>query len=115
MVKSIEDVVGEFYDAVNMAPEELEEWLQTEESRKVGWNPDGGEAVGHASGRQIVELLRKRGDAEAYGEEDVDHMRRVVSYVHRNLAQRRRLKDDSAQRVENTKWRYSLMNWGHDL
>ena len=35
-------------------------------------------------------------------------MRKVVGYVHRHLAQRP--KGD----VTETKWRYSLMNWGHD-
>ena len=35
-------------------------------------------------------------------------MRKVVGYVHRHLAQRPR--DD----VRNTRWRYSLLNWGHD-
>ncbi len=35
-------------------------------------------------------------------------MRKVVSYVHRHLAQR----PDGD--VSDTPWRYSLMNWGHD-
>ena len=35
-------------------------------------------------------------------------MQRVVSYVHRHLAQK------PAGDVEHTHWRYSLMNWGHD-
>lgn len=33
---------------------------------------------------------------------------KVVGYVHRHLAQR----PDGD--VEHTRWRYSLMNWGHD-
>ena len=41
-------------------------------------------------------------------EEDLAHMRKVVGYVHRHLAQR----PDGD--VEHTRWRYSLMNWGHD-
>jgi hypothetical protein len=39
---------------------------------------------------------------------DAEHMRKVVGYVHRHLAQR----PDGD--VTETKWRYSLMNWGHD-
>ena len=35
-------------------------------------------------------------------------MQKVVSYVHRHLAQH------PAGDVEETHWRYSLMNWGHD-
>jgi YebC/PmpR family DNA-binding regulatory protein len=41
-------------------------------------------------------------------EDDVAHMRKVIGYVHRHLAQRP--KGD----VKDTRWRYSLMNWGHD-
>ena len=46
-----------------MTPSELEKWLKTEESRKVGWKGADGsasESVGHASGRRIVKILRKR-------------------------------------------------------
>jgi len=38
----------------------------------------------------------------------VDHMRRVVSYVHRHQAQK------PSGGVEDSTWRYSLLNWGHD-
>jgi hypothetical protein len=119
MVKSTNQVVEEFETAVNMAPQELEDWLETEESQHVGWNPEGGEAVGHTSGRHIVDILRTKerqgeGAAEHFSKNDVDHMRRVVSYVHRHLAQRHRMKDTSDDSISHSKWRYSLMNWGHD-
>ena len=98
---------GEFHDAVNMAPAELERWLETEESRTVGWAREGDdESVGHASGRRIVEIKRKTKDA--LSDEDYAHMRKVIGYVRRHLAQR------PAGDVEDTRWRYSLMNWGHD-
>ena len=35
-------------------------------------------------------------------------MRRVVSYVHRHFAER------PSGDISETRWRYSLMNWGHD-
>lgn len=97
----------DFADAVNMAPKELEEWLETDESKEVGWGDDGGESVGHRSGRRIVELKRKKKDDLT--EDDEAHMKKVVGYVKRHLAQGGP-KDD----VEHSKWRYSLMNWGHD-
>jgi Protein of unknown function (DUF3140) len=106
MTKSDEQVVQEFDEAVNMSSKELEEWLETEESKEVGQKDGGGESKGHESGRKIVEVLRK--DESDYTEDDLDHMRRVVSYVHRHQAQRP--KGD----VEDSSWRYSLMNWGHD-
>ncbi|MGW5173272.1 DUF3140 domain-containing protein [Streptomyces sp. NPDC004082] len=88
-----------------MTPGELEKWLETDESRSVG-QKDGGESVGHASGRRIVGLLRAR--KSDLTEDDIAHMRKVVGYVHRHLEQRP--KGD----VTDTRWRYSLMNWGHD-
>ena len=36
-------------------------------------------------------------------------MRKVVGYVKRHGQQRPQHKD-----VEDSRWRYSLMNWGHD-
>jgi hypothetical protein len=98
----------EFDDVVNMTPAELERWLGTDESKEVGWKDSGaGESVGHASGRRIVEIKRTR--KADLTDEDRDHMAKVVGYVHRHLAQGGP-KDD----VEHSKWRYSLMNWGHD-
>lgn len=94
-----------FGEAVNMTAAELEKWLGTEESRSAGQS-DGGESVGHASGRRIVKLLRTRKDDLT--EDDLAHMRKVVGYVHRHLAQR------PAGDVTGSAWRHSLMNWGHD-
>lgn len=98
----------DFKDAVNMAPKVIEDWLDTDESRRVGQKKDGGESVGHASGKRIVEILRtKKADLS---DADYAHMRKVVGYVHRHKAQ------GPAKRaeIENSDWRFSLMNWGHD-
>ena len=101
------DVYADFEDAVNMTASELEKWLETDESKEVGQkSSDGGESVGHHSGREIIKILRtKKADLS---DADEAHMRKVVGYVHRHLAQRP--KGD----VGDTAWRYSLMNWGHD-
>jgi uncharacterized protein DUF3140 len=104
------DTYREFTDAVNMKPRELATWLETDESKRVGWHKGGrsggGESVGHASGRRIIDLLRRR--RNQLDEGDYKHMRKVVGYVHRHLAQR------PSGDVRNTKWRWSLMNWGRD-
>lgn len=95
----------EFTDAVNMGPKELQTWLATDESRKVG-QKRGSESVGHRSGRRIVGLLNtKTADLSA---DDYRHMRKVVGYLRRHLAQR------PEGDITQTDWRYSLMNWGHD-
>ncbi|KUI22333.1 DUF3140 domain-containing protein [Mycobacterium sp. GA-2829] len=97
---------SEFKDAVNMSAGDLEKWLEGDESKSVGQKSGGGEATGHASGRRIVEILRsKKADLD---DDDHAHMRKVVGYVHRHLAQR------PSGDVSDTPWRYSLMNWGHD-
>lgn len=101
-----DDVRREFHEVVTMAPAELERWLETEESTSVGQKDGGGESTGHASGRRIVELLRTRKDDLT--EADLKHMRKVVGYVNRHVAQR----PDGD--VTDTAWRWSLMNWGHD-
>ena len=80
MAKSDEQVMQEFDEAMKMSGRELEEWLQTQESREVGQKDGGSESRGHESGRRIVEILEK--DREDYTEDDVSHRRDVVGYVH---------------------------------
>ena len=103
-----EQVIKDFGEAVNMTASEIDRWLKSPESKEVGWKGEDGEdseSVGHASGRKIVSILRK-GHAELSGA-DLQHMRKVIGYVHRHMAQR-------PKDVEHSHWRYSLMNWGHD-
>jgi hypothetical protein len=98
----------EFSDAVNMTASEIEDWLGTSESNVVGWKGQDGkarESVGQASGRRIVEILGK--GTEQLDESDYAHMRKVVGYVRRHCAQR-------PANIYTSRWRYSLMNWGHD-
>lgn len=104
-------IIADFHDAVNMTPGELEAFLDTDDSKRVGWkgvDGDGsGESVGHKSGRRIVEIKRtKKADLS---DDDLAHMRKVTGYVHRHMAQGGPAKDK-----ETSDWRYSLMNWGHD-
>lgn len=99
------EVYDEFRDCVNMQPKELEDWLDTEESKSVG-DSDGGESIGHRSGRRIVEI--KRASKSDLTDSQYEHMQKVVGYIHRHLAQ----KPDGD--IKESDWRYSLMNWGHD-
>lgn len=101
-----ESTYTEFNDTVNMTAGELEKWLETDESQQVGQKSGDGESTGHASGRRIVELLRKK--KSGLSDDDYAHMRKVVGYAHRHLAQRPR------GDISDSAWRYSLMNWGHD-
>ena len=101
-------IATEFSTAVNMTADELEAWLPTPESMSVGWKGADGaarESVGHASGRRIVQILRTA--APDLREEDYAHMQKVVGYVRRHLAQ-------EPTNTVTSRWRFSLMNWGHD-
>lgn len=104
-----EQVWKNFHDAVNMAPAEIEAWLETEQSRKVGFKREGAsESVGHASGRRIVAILRtSKADLDGG---DYAHMRKVVGFVKRHRGQG----PHEEFRIPTSRWRYSLMNWGHD-
>ena len=104
-------IAKDFHAAVNMTAAALAKWLDTPDSKAVGWKgEDGhgsGESVGHASGKRIVAILGKR--AAELTDDDHAHMKKVVGYVHRHLAE-----GGPAEDVEHSRWRYSLMNWGHD-
>ena len=100
-----DEIYSDFYDCVNMQPKELEEWLDTDESKSVG-DSDGSESTGHKSGRRIVEIKNtKKADLT---DSQYEHMQKVVGYIHRHLAQK------PSGDIEDSDWRYSLMNWGHD-
>ena len=104
----------EFEQVVNMTPSALRKWLDTEESQSVGMksggekvtDPEQGEAVGHRMGRTILAIKAKH--VADLNEEDYAAMRKVIGYVHRHGKQR----PDGD--VSDTRWRKSLMNWGHD-
>lgn len=100
-------VVHSFKQAVNMPARQLTAWLETAESQAVGFkDADGSESVGHQSGKKIVQLLGKH--AGDFTDDDLAHARKVVGYIHRHLAQH------PAGDVHDSRWRYSLMNWGCD-
>ena len=100
-----EDIYQTFKDRVNMAPKELAEWLETDESKSVGQKDGGGESTGHRSGRRIVEI--KRTNKDELSDADYEHMQEVNGYIARHLAQ-------EPKEVEGSDWLYSLKNWGHD-
>ena len=100
-------IAADFHEAVNMSRASLMKWLESDDSKRVGYKNDGGESVGHQSGQRIVKLLDTSPDS--LGDDDFHHMRKVVGYIHRHMAQ-----GPSKHDVATSDWRYSLMNWGHD-
>ncbi|MCJ1411601.1 hypothetical protein MMC19_005692 [Ptychographa xylographoides] len=92
---------------------ELEAWLKEEDSAGAGWQKadETGETIGHESGRKIVEILKRNPsrDASQYAADDIPHMRKVVAYNKRHLAQEGKAKQDPGSKSAK-----SLRNWGHD-
>ncbi|BCS13083.1 hypothetical protein AtubIFM55763_008892 [Aspergillus tubingensis] len=105
MVKSKDTVIDEFNSLVNMTPNELRDWLKGTQSQSSGWTNES------SSGRKIVSILEHNPskDPSGYSDEDVDHMRKVVSYCKRHLAQ-----EETAKQNTDSKSYKSLKNWGHD-
>ncbi|KAF5023398.1 hypothetical protein F66182_4555 [Fusarium sp. NRRL 66182] len=119
-MKGNDQVIQEFNEVVNMTASELEKWLKSDDSNSAGWpkEDENGETVGHDSGRKIVEILKEnpKKDANKYTDEQVQHMRKVVSYCNRHLAQEAKTNNDkSPDEVKKTKSYASLKNWGHDF
>jgi hypothetical protein len=101
------EIRGEFDRLANLSQAELRAWLETPQSRRVGMIRKGEtESVGRQSARKILAIR----DTPAVDLTDADyrHMRKVVGYCRRHLAQR------PWGDVADTRWRWSLMNWGHD-
>ena len=97
---------ADFHALVNMDADEILAWLDGAESRAVGWTrPGETESVGRQSGRMIAAIL---GLAEAaLDEEDYRHMRKTIGFIRRHKAQ-------EPANIVTSRWRWSLMNWGHD-
>lgn len=104
--KSRTEIWDEWKSLVNIPAQEVEEWLETNESRSVG-DSSNGESTGHASGRRIVEILETR--KSDLTDDQWDHMAKVVGFIKRHRAQ-----GGPDEDVKESAWRFSLMNWGHD-
>ena len=97
----------EFDSLVNLEPAELSAWLERPESRKVGMVRRGEtESVGRQSARKILAIRATAVDDLT--DADYRHMKKVIGFCRRHLAQR------PWGDVRDTRWRWSLMNWGHD-
>ncbi|RYD70567.1 MAG: DUF3140 domain-containing protein [Sphingobacteriales bacterium] len=101
-----QEIYKEFVELANMSPSEIEKWLQTEDSKSVGQDSGDGESIGHKSGEKIIHIKRKK-KADLI-EDDYANMQKVISYIKRHSAQK------PSGDIEETRWHYSLKNWGHD-
>ena len=101
------EIRREFHRLVNLTDDELAAWLETPQSRRVGMvRPGETESVGRQSGRKILAIKAK--PVADLSDADYAHMKKVIGYCRRHLAQR------PWGDVADTRWRWSLMNWGHD-
>jgi len=103
---NLSEIHTRFTRAVNMTADEIRDWLKTPQSKSVGQiRPGESESIGRQSARKIIAILEK--DETKLTAADYSHMKRVCSYVARHTAQEPR-------DILTSRWRYSLMNWGHD-
>ena len=100
------EVYKEFKELVNMSASELEKWLKTDESTHTGQDSGDGEAIGHKSGKQIIDILHRK--KSELSDDDYHQMQRVISYISRHKAQK------PHGDLSETRWNYSLKNWGYD-
>lgn len=117
MAANNDDTYKEFKSLVNMTVKQIHDWLSTDESKSVGvkkgtssdkkTDASGEESTGHESGRTIIDILNK--NKTDLNDSDYEHMKRVNAYIKRHQAQQ-----PSKENIEHSRWRYSLMNWGHD-
>ncbi|GAB0133944.1 hypothetical protein EsDP_00002335 [Epichloe bromicola] len=119
-MKGNDNVIKEFNELVNMTASELEKWLKSSDSNSAGWPKDSedGESVGHDSGRKIFEILKDnpQKNPDKYDDDQIEHMRKVVAYCKRHLAQESAGNEKkSTEELKKTKSYASLKNWGHDI
>lgn len=100
-----EEVRAAFASCVNMSAREIADWHKTEASASVGQDSGDGVSVGVKAGQRTIALLKSR---RAPTPDDTKHMRRVISFIRRLSMQAPR------KNREASRWRYALMNWGHD-
>jgi hypothetical protein len=102
----VDEVWDDWKRLINMTAREIENWLETPASQAAAYAATRDQVAGRHPGHRVAEILRTRKvdltDAE------VTHMREVVSHVRGRLPLR------PPGNVKDTRWRYSLMNWGHD-
>jgi hypothetical protein len=96
---------AKFATLVNMTAREMEAWHKTEQSASVGQDSGDGVSIGVKAGRRTIQLLRRK---RAPSTDDLKHMRRVISFISRLRTQA------PLKSRETSRWRYALMNWGHD-
>jgi hypothetical protein len=102
----------EFDRLANLSAAELRAWLDTPQSRKVGTVRKGeSESVGRQSARRILAI--RATPVENLSDADYAHMKKVIGFCRRHLAQRPHAYKTGGD-VADTRWRWSLMNRGHD-
>lgn len=117
MTADNQQIYADFKNLVNLSKPQLSKWLQTDQAKSIGiksgtindkkTSPDGPKSIGYKSGEAIVKILGKK--QSDFTDDDYWQMRRVTGYIKRHLAQ-----EPIKQNIEQSRWRYSLMNWGHD-
>lgn len=84
--KDHEEIYQDFKKLVNMSASQLEKWLETDMSKKVGQKEGDGESIGRKSAKKIISILETKKDDLKPA--DYKHMGKVIAYISRHTAQR---------------------------
>ena len=103
-----DEVWKEFQEKQNMSTAELEKWLETDQSKSAGKEMKNGETVGHRAGKSILAIKKK--NKLDFTTNNWDRINETVGVYHQKLHPSQKLSND----VENSRWYFSLKNWGHD-
>ena len=106
VVKTREDIYAEFYNIINMAPQELESWLKTTTSLAPADSNESEFNIDHKFSRKILKILLKKKYMLTKG--DYTSMEKV-SYDISSIYQKKPLEN-----IPESNWRYALMNLAHD-
>lgn len=95
-----------FRKFANVPAARFEKWLETDDSKRVGWKGGGEGGLGDRSGHEIVAIRRKK--KADLTDADYAHMKRATYYIARHA------RHAPAKNPRYSDWRYALLNWGHD-
>jgi len=103
-----DEIWKEFQEKQNMTANELESWLDTQDSKNAGKAMDNGETVGHSAGRSILKIIQK--NWSDLTDANWDRINETVGVYHQKLHPSQKPSSD----VEGSSWHKALKNWGHD-
>jgi len=107
VIKTREDIYLEFKTLVNMSPLEFEKWLETKTARiPAEENPESELIIDRKLSRKLIKILLKRKFMLTKG--DYECLEKITNHINQLY------KNKPTADMLLSRWRYALMNLGHD-